>query len=57
LPHGRADGSDEGGGVEDERAPAAIASVPRSECVRAERADVANVDTPIPIPPEQVTAS
>jgi protein-L-isoaspartate O-methyltransferase len=34
-------------GVKDERLLAAIASVPRSEFVPAERADLANVDTPI----------
>src|SRR5918995_2696652 len=42
-------------GVEDERVLAAIASVSRSESVPAERANLANVDTPIPIPHEQVT--
>jgi len=42
-------------GVQDERVLAAIASVPRSGFVAAERADLANVDTPIPIPHEQVT--
>jgi protein-L-isoaspartate(D-aspartate) O-methyltransferase len=42
-------------GVEDERVLAAIASVPRSGFVPAERAALANVDTPIPIPHEQVT--
>jgi protein-L-isoaspartate(D-aspartate) O-methyltransferase len=42
-------------GVEDERLLAAIASVPRSEFVPAERVALANVDTPIPIPHEQVT--
>src|SRR6266508_4115534 len=42
-------------GVEDERVLAAIAAVPRAEFVPAERADQANVDTPIPIPHEQVT--
>jgi protein-L-isoaspartate(D-aspartate) O-methyltransferase len=42
-------------GVEDERVLAAIASVSRSEFVPAERANLANVDTPIPIPHEQVT--
>ncbi|HEU6446030.1 MAG TPA: protein-L-isoaspartate(D-aspartate) O-methyltransferase [Gaiellaceae bacterium] len=42
-------------GVKDERVLAAIASVPRSEFVPAERVDLANVDTPVPIPHEQVT--
>jgi protein-L-isoaspartate(D-aspartate) O-methyltransferase len=42
-------------GVQDERVLAAIASVPRPEFVATERADLANVDTPIPIPHEQVT--
>jgi protein-L-isoaspartate(D-aspartate) O-methyltransferase len=42
-------------GVQDERVLAAIASVPRSEFVAAERADLAKVDIPIPIPHEQVT--
>jgi protein-L-isoaspartate(D-aspartate) O-methyltransferase len=42
-------------GVRDERVLAAIAAVPRSEFVPAERADLADVDTPIPIPHEQVT--
>jgi protein-L-isoaspartate(D-aspartate) O-methyltransferase len=42
-------------GVQDERVLAAIASVPRSEFVPAERADLAEIDTPIPIPHEQVT--
>jgi protein-L-isoaspartate(D-aspartate) O-methyltransferase len=42
-------------GVEDERVLAAIASVPRSEFVPAELGELANVDTPIPIPHEQVT--
>ena len=42
-------------GVEDERVLAAIASVPRSEFVPTERVDLANIDTPIPIPHEQVT--
>jgi protein-L-isoaspartate(D-aspartate) O-methyltransferase len=44
-----------GAGVEDERVLTAIAAVPRSAFVPAERADLANVDTPIPIPHEQVT--
>ena len=34
---------------------AAIAAVPRAEFVPAERADLANVDAPIPIPHGQVT--
>lgn len=42
-------------GVEDERVLTAIASVPRSQFVPAEHADLANVDTPIPIPHGQVT--
>lgn len=42
-------------GVEDERVLAAIASVPRSAFVPAEGASLANVDTPIPIPHDQVT--
>jgi protein-L-isoaspartate(D-aspartate) O-methyltransferase len=42
-------------GVEDERVLAAIASVPRSAFVPAERASLANADTPIPIPHDQVT--
>jgi protein-L-isoaspartate(D-aspartate) O-methyltransferase len=42
-------------GVEDERVLAAIAFVPRSEFVPAECAHLADVDTPIPIPHEQVT--
>lgn len=42
-------------GVKDERVLAAIASVPRSEFVPAERVDLANIDTPVPIPHEQVT--
>jgi protein-L-isoaspartate(D-aspartate) O-methyltransferase len=42
-------------GVQDERVLAAIASVPRAEFVPAEHADLADVDTPIPIPNEQVT--
>jgi protein-L-isoaspartate(D-aspartate) O-methyltransferase len=42
-------------GVKDERLLAAIVSVPRSEFVPAERADLADVDTPIPISHEQVT--
>jgi protein-L-isoaspartate(D-aspartate) O-methyltransferase len=42
-------------GVEDERVLAPIGSVPRSGFVPTERAAVANVDTPIAIPHEQVT--
>jgi protein-L-isoaspartate(D-aspartate) O-methyltransferase len=42
-------------GVKDERVLAAIASVPRSEFVPAERVDLAHLDTPVPIPHEQVT--
>jgi protein-L-isoaspartate(D-aspartate) O-methyltransferase len=42
-------------GVDDERVLTAIADVPRSAFVPAERADLANVATPIPIPHEQVT--
>ena len=42
-------------GVEDERVLAAIASVPRSGFVPAEHVGLAAVDTPIPIPHEQVT--
>lgn len=42
-------------GVKDERVLAAIASVPRSEFVPAVRVDLANLDTPVPIPHEQVT--
>jgi protein-L-isoaspartate(D-aspartate) O-methyltransferase len=42
-------------GVKDERVLAAIASVPRFRFVPTERADLANVDAPIPIPHEQVT--
>jgi protein-L-isoaspartate(D-aspartate) O-methyltransferase len=42
-------------GVEDERVLAAIVSVQRSAFVPAERSGLANVDTPIPIPHEQVT--
>jgi protein-L-isoaspartate(D-aspartate) O-methyltransferase len=42
-------------GVEDERVLSAIAAVPRSAFVPAERADLADVDTPIPIPHQQVT--
>jgi protein-L-isoaspartate(D-aspartate) O-methyltransferase len=42
-------------GVQDERVLAAIASVPRAEFVPAERAELADIDTPIPIPDGQVT--
>jgi protein-L-isoaspartate(D-aspartate) O-methyltransferase len=42
-------------GVKDERVLAAIASVPRSEFVPAEHVNLADVDTPVPIPHEQVT--
>ena len=42
-------------GVQDERVLGAIAAVPRAEFVPAERAELANVDVPIPIPHEQVT--
>jgi protein-L-isoaspartate(D-aspartate) O-methyltransferase len=42
-------------GVKDERVLAAIATVPRSGFVPSERAELANVDTPIPILHEQVT--
>src|SRR5919106_5492068 len=42
-------------GVDDQRVLTAIASVPRWRFVPAERAELANVDTPIPIPHEQVT--
>jgi protein-L-isoaspartate(D-aspartate) O-methyltransferase len=42
-------------GVGNERVLAAIAAVPRAEFVPAEHADLANVDTPIPIPHDQVT--
>jgi protein-L-isoaspartate(D-aspartate) O-methyltransferase len=42
-------------GVQDERVLAAIASVPRAEFVPAECADLADLDTPIPIPQGQVT--
>ena len=42
-------------GVKDESVLAAIASVPRWEFVPAEHAGLANVDTPLPIPHEQVT--
>jgi protein-L-isoaspartate(D-aspartate) O-methyltransferase len=42
-------------GVRDERVLAAIAAVPRAEFVPAEDADLAEIDTPIGIPHEQVT--
>jgi len=42
-------------GVRDQRVLAAIAGVPRAEFVPAEHADLAEIDTPIPIPHEQVT--
>jgi protein-L-isoaspartate(D-aspartate) O-methyltransferase len=42
-------------GVRDERVLAAIASVPRSKFVPTEHADLADVDTPLPIPHGQVT--
>jgi protein-L-isoaspartate(D-aspartate) O-methyltransferase len=42
-------------GVRDARVLAAIASVPRAEFVPAGNADLADVDTPIPIPHGQVT--
>jgi protein-L-isoaspartate(D-aspartate) O-methyltransferase len=42
-------------GVGNERVLAAIAAVPRAEFVPAEHADLANFDTPIPIPHDQVT--
>jgi protein-L-isoaspartate(D-aspartate) O-methyltransferase len=42
-------------GVQDERVLAAIASVPRAKFVPAEHAELANIDTPIPIPDSQVT--
>jgi protein-L-isoaspartate(D-aspartate) O-methyltransferase len=42
-------------GVQDERVLAAIASVPRAEFVPAEHAELADIDTPIPIPDGQVT--
>jgi protein-L-isoaspartate(D-aspartate) O-methyltransferase len=42
-------------GVRDERVLAAIASVPRADFVPAGHADLAEVDTPIPIPYGQVT--
>jgi protein-L-isoaspartate O-methyltransferase len=41
--------------VQDERVLAAIASVPRSAFVPAQGAGLADVDTPIPIPHDQVT--
>jgi protein-L-isoaspartate(D-aspartate) O-methyltransferase len=42
-------------GVQDERVLGAIAFVPRSEFVPAEHTELSDVDTPIPIPHEQVT--
>jgi protein-L-isoaspartate(D-aspartate) O-methyltransferase len=42
-------------GVQDERVLAAIASVPRADFVPAGAVELANVDTPIPIPDGQVT--
>jgi len=42
-------------GVQNERVLTAIAAVPRVEFVPTERADRADIDTPIPIPHEQVT--
>jgi protein-L-isoaspartate(D-aspartate) O-methyltransferase len=42
-------------GVQDERVLEAIAMMPRAAFVPADRADLANVDTPIPIPHRQVT--
>jgi protein-L-isoaspartate(D-aspartate) O-methyltransferase len=42
-------------GVRDERVLAAIAVVPRSKFVPPEYADRADVDSPVPIPHEQVT--
>jgi protein-L-isoaspartate(D-aspartate) O-methyltransferase len=44
-----------GAGVRDERVLQAIVSVPRVEFVPAEGLDLAELDTPIPIPHEQVT--
>jgi protein-L-isoaspartate(D-aspartate) O-methyltransferase len=41
--------------VQDERVLAAISAVPRAEFVPPQWADMANVDTPIPIPHRQVT--
>jgi protein-L-isoaspartate(D-aspartate) O-methyltransferase len=42
-------------GVQDERVLEAIAAVPRIDFVPPEHADLAEIDTPIPIPHEQVT--
>jgi protein-L-isoaspartate(D-aspartate) O-methyltransferase len=42
-------------GVQDERVLDAIAAVPRVDFVPAEHADLADLDTPIPIPHGQVT--
>jgi protein-L-isoaspartate(D-aspartate) O-methyltransferase len=42
-------------GVRDERVLASIAAVPRAQFVPAEYAEHADIDTPIPIPHEQVT--
>jgi protein-L-isoaspartate(D-aspartate) O-methyltransferase len=42
-------------GVQDERVLDAIAAVPRVEFVPAEHADLADLDTPVPIPHGQVT--
>jgi protein-L-isoaspartate(D-aspartate) O-methyltransferase len=44
-----------GAGVRDERVLEAIATVPRAEFVPSEGVDLAELDTPIPIPHEQVT--
>ncbi|TML17595.1 MAG: protein-L-isoaspartate(D-aspartate) O-methyltransferase [Actinobacteria bacterium] len=44
-----------GVGVQDERLLEAIARVPRTDFVPAERVDLADVDVPIPIPHDQVT--
>ena len=44
-----------GAGVRDERVLAAIAAVPRGEFVPPEYVEHADLDTPIPIPHEQVT--
>jgi protein-L-isoaspartate(D-aspartate) O-methyltransferase len=44
-----------GAGVRDERVLEAIAAVPRAEFVPSEGVDLAELDTPIPIPHEQVT--
>jgi len=42
-------------GVREERVLDAIADVPRAEFAPAEHADLADIDTPLPIPHEQVT--